>query len=463
MLLYNSRRHRATVSTCLRAPQRVLAALLIAVGVLIRTGVASASAVTPLFQSSTLACFRIPSVASDGHTTVLVAAEQRFSGRPVAYEQFQAEEAAGRGRVDRPIRCSDAGYINIVLRRSLDGGATWQPMQLVVDYRQFLGDDYKVALAGNPTLVWLPQNEQFLLLFAVTRSRGANNAAPCVFEGRSDHPACTDVPAEHGVWMTLSADRGATWTAPQPLTTVGGASEAMLERPGPGHGIILPSGRIVIGAYPNLLLSDDAAATWRYGAAAPRGETSVVMLDDGTVWALVRPPPAMVRRLGEQQGRSTWRLSAYSRDGGETYQSVVPDDRFPVPEVHASLLRVERSGGKGAGIAVAFPSPRRIAVPREIQADRRRLLVAMGDGMATKFCATVMDQGPAGYSDLVSMRQDRIAVVYEGALNGKSFGDQRAYIANILWKVIDVDDFDGCNADSGFFALALPLPKTLYD
>jgi hypothetical protein len=160
---------------------------------------------------------------------------------------------------------------------------------------------------------------------------------------------------------------------------------------------------------------------------------------------------------------STWRLSGYSKNGGETYERVVPDDRFPVPEVQAALLRAERAQGGQASIVVSFPSPRRITVPRDIQADRRRFLVAVGDGMGNRFRGKFEDDGPAGYSDLVSLGPDRIAAVYEGSIDTDSFGDPRAYIAGVLWRTIDLATFDDCDQSSGCFDLARPLPAQLYD
>ena len=76
-----------------------------------------------LFEGGTegYACFRIPAIISSGKT-VLAFAEGRKGG------------------------CSDTGNIDLVLKRSVDGGKSWSGLQVVWDP----GDN----VAGNPAPVF---------------------------------------------------------------------------------------------------------------------------------------------------------------------------------------------------------------------------------------------------------------------------------------------------------------------
>jgi sialidase-1 len=417
----------------------------------------------PLFESDELACYRIPAIVSNNQGVILAAVEQRFNRSSVDYRTYDAKRSSGQLRRDGVLRCSDAGFINIVARRSTDYGATWSDMQLILDHRQFLPPHYRVALAGNPTFVFIPESNRFLLLFSVARSRGSDNSASCVRARWSSQPACRDVPAEQGIWMTTSDDLGESWSAPQPLNLLQ-PKLPELQRPGPGHGIILPSGRVVVPAYPNLLVSDDGGLGWRYGGPNPVGnETSVVLLDDGSIWSSIRVGGQTLRDLVEQNGPSTWRFSGYSSDRGETYERLGGDERLLVPQVHLGLLRIEATRTRPATIVASFPSPRLLTDPPDITADRRRLLVAVSDGTGGQFRGRFVHAGPAGYSDLAYLDPRRFGVLYEGAMAIEPLNGASSYSRNVFWKTIGLAAFDGCIERGACFALSRPLPRRVYD
>ncbi len=424
---------------------------------------ARATGVGALFESDELSCFKVPSVVSDYRGTVIAVVEQRFSYRSIDFAAYMAMQRAGQLRHDTALRCPDAGFTNLVARRSTDHGQTWSEVSLIVDHRSFLAPDYRVALAGNPTLVFVPQSKQLLLLFTVARTRGNDNSAPCIRAKWAPQPACQDVPADQETWITRSDDMGVTWSAPQPLNLLDPPIQD-LQRPGPGHGIVLPSGRIVVGAYPNLLLSDDGGKCWRYGAAtAAKSETSVVLLDDGSVWSSVRLQGKPLQEVVDQNGRSTWRLSAYSNSDGESYDRIVPDDRLPVPRVHIGLLRFAPIAARPATIVASFPSPRSISDPPDVNADRYRLMVAVADGTAAQFRGRFVHAGPAGYSDLADIGHCRIGILYEGAPTIEPVLGTRSHARYVLWKTINLAVFNRCVERRTCFKLVRPLPRRFYD
>ncbi|MCA6090833.1 exo-alpha-sialidase [Streptomyces sp. SCA3-4] len=237
------------------------------------------------------ACYRIPALVTTTHGTLLAFAE---------------------GRKDN---CGDATDIDIVLKRSTDGGRSWEPLR-VVDPGH--GDTH-----GNPAPV-------------VDRRTGRIVLASTYNEGRNDAGNC-DVPCDRTPHMQYSDDDGRSWSSPRDLT-------AALRPPGwnswyatgPGHGIQLARGphrgRLVVGLnaeshdgarttanHAALALSDDGGAHWRLGAVdtyrigAGRtyrqkpSELTLAERADGTVYVNGR----------EQDGTDLGnRDDAVSRDGG---------------------------------------------------------------------------------------------------------------------------------------------------
>ncbi|MBM4437126.1 MAG: exo-alpha-sialidase [Actinobacteria bacterium] len=184
--------------------------------------------------------FRIPALAVTPNGTILAIAEGRRHS------------------------VHDTGDIDLVAKRSVDGGRTWGPLQVVVP-----GEGHT---SGNPTLLVDRASGRVLLPFCRNRSDGDQTA---IMQGKSPRT----------VWITHSDDAGRAWSAPRELTAAVKDPRWTWYGVGPGHGMQLRSGRLVIPAYhvrperydrsdldwAPLLLSDDGGATWRVGAQAQAG------------------------------------------------------------------------------------------------------------------------------------------------------------------------------------------------
>ncbi|MEV4760526.1 sialidase family protein [Micromonospora sp. NPDC049559] len=324
------------------------------------------------------ACFRIPAVVRATNGMVLAFAEGRVKD------------------------CGDDEDIDLVLRRSTDGGHTWGPLQLV--------DEGNGETHGNPVPIVDERTGRIVLVS--TR----NGPAPCP-------NGCDRDP-----WVQVSDDDGATWSAPRELTEAKRPEWNFWYATGPMHGIQLRrgphAGRLVVGASfetwdrvgphvygTHLLYSDDSGATWHIGAETSRDdgtviaqEVTVVELTDGRVYALAR-------ERGTDPGS---RAYAISSDGGETFDAPFATlPKLELPDVQASLLRfgARDAGDRRDRILLSAPAH---PVAREAMAVRSSFDEARSfqDWRQGK----VFWWGPSAYSDLVRLDGDQAALMYEAGV-----------------------------------------------
>ncbi|MEV7077298.1 sialidase family protein [Streptomyces sp. NPDC093516] len=321
------------------------------------------------------ASFRIPAVVAANSGTLLAFCEGRVGSR------------------------DDFGNIDIVLKRSTDGGRTWGPLQVAARN----GD----ALAGNPAPVVLGTGR--VLLVHVRNAAAATEDA--IRRGK--------VSAADGrrVWVRHSDDEGLTWSAPREITREAKKPEWRWYATTPGHALRLTTGRIVVPANHSLpptgtdngtegryngghsLLSDDGGATWRIGYVDddPDGyinanETTAAELPDGRVYFNTRndsPSPGT-------------RADAHSADGGQTLlKPFRPQAGLTAPVCQASVLQL-RDPDLLLYSGPADPGFRALMTIR-----------ASTDGGTTWRPAHTVDGLPAAYSDLVRADQDTVGLLYE--------------------------------------------------
>jgi len=307
----------------------------------------------PLFQSGDLGyhCYRIPSLVVTNRGTILAMAEARKSSR------------------------SDHGDIDLALRRSFDGGGTWTELRMIADDGgHTMGNPCPVVDQTNGT-VWLP--------------------------------FCRD---NKRVLITKSNDDGKTWSKPVDITDVAMNPAWHWVGTGPGHGIQLRSGRLLIpcwaDATPRLgeiqlsycFYSDDHGAAWQHGSALDANasdECEVVELTDDTLYMNMRS------RQGKRQ-----RAYAFSQDGGKTWSTVKYDPRLPEPSCQGSVVRFTdtRQFEKSR---VLLSSP---ANPRA----RTRMTVRVSyDECRGWPVSKGLHSGSAAYSDLAVTNRHDVLCLYE--------------------------------------------------
>ncbi|MFG2366340.1 exo-alpha-sialidase [Streptomyces mirabilis] len=330
-------------------------------------------------QDPGYACFRIPAVVRSTHGTLLAFAE---------------------GRVHD---CGDAGDIDIVVKRSTDGGRTWGPLQVV---NEGAGDTH-----GNPAPI-------------VDRETGRIVLAETYNTGRTDGRGC-DVPCDRTPHLQYSDDDGLSWSAPRDLSAeILPPNWNSWYATGPVHGIQLTrgrhTGRLVFGVNTEtwngsrvtannaaLITSDDGGDHWRIGAS-----DSWPIADDGTFRQ--KPSELTLTERGdgsvlvsgrEQDGTDLGhRTQTVSRDGGDSFTAPFRDlPGLYAPQVQGSVLRL------GDRILLACPG----------DPDRRRTMMIRSsyDGGRTWDSVdrgTVVTTDWSGYSDLVGIGGGAVGLLYEG-------------------------------------------------
>lgn len=311
---------------------------------------------------------------------------------------------------------ADAGDIDLVLKRSRDNGASWSAMQVV-------GDD-GANTVGNPCPV-IDRKTGVIWLFT-THNLGTDR--------EKDIIAGTSA-SSRTVWVMTSRDDGVTWSTPREITREVKRPDWTWYATGPGVGIQLRSGRLVIPANhveastgvhrSHLVYSDDHGRSWKIGASADAGtnESQVVELADGRLLLNMRNHPPKPENF---------RQVATSTDAGLTLSPAAPDRTLIEPPAQASILHLSLAAGAAARHAKAASGRESDAGPLHSEdgarseshalllfanpasAKRERMTVRVSyDEGGTWPAARVVHEGPAAYSSLAALSDRTVGLLYE--------------------------------------------------
>ncbi|PAZ09709.1 alpha-sialidase [Streptomyces sp. SA15] len=336
------------------------------------------------------ATYRIPATVTTRRGTVLAFAEGRHDG------------------------AGDSGDIDVVLRRSEDGGCTWGPLTVVA-----AGEG---NTRGNPAPVVDPRTGEVVL---VTSYNGGGVTEAQIMRG--------EVTAEQSrrVFVQRGGDDGRRFSAPREITGAVKPAGWRWYATGPGHAVALTrgpyAGRLVVAANHSVapgagsgdtgeearyygahaLYSDDGGYSWRlgfvddsYDGVDNANESTAAQLGDGRLYFSSR----------DQHGSSVGnRLDTYSSDGGSTVDRpyAVQATLNDVPVVQGSVLQLPGVGGP-----LLFSGP---SVPTA----RRGMAVWRSDDAGVTFEKVLALSGRwAAYSDLVRVDGGTVGVLYETGVTG---------------------------------------------
>ncbi|MDF1862529.1 MAG: sialidase family protein [Verrucomicrobiales bacterium] len=328
----------------------------------------------------------------------------------------------------------DASEIDLVLKRSSDGGKTWGPIEVVQeneDFRSLFGDKEIEITIGNP--------------------------APVVDLLDPEHPGRIWLPfnlENDRVFVIYSDNSGKSWSPRREITKDVKKEPWGWYATGPVHSIQIQhgphKGRLVIPCDHRLsddgedrgpngahaVLSDDHGKTWRIGAldetyedGLNANETTVVELDDGSLYFNTR----------DQNGKAPGtRGEAWSRDGGETFESGSPDWQafrpvegvLDLPVVQGALLRAGKN-------LLLFSGPDENGPTGKGRSDLR-IRYSTDEAKSWKD-GPLIHTGPAAYSDMVRISDHQIGVLFESGEAGQKNAYQRIQFITLNHKDIPKD------------------------
>ncbi|MEU6142627.1 sialidase family protein [Streptomyces sp. NPDC047081] len=334
--------------------------------------------------------YRIPATVTTRRGTVLAFAEGRHNS------------------------AADSGHIDVVLRRSRDGGCTWDPMQVVA-----AGNG---NTRGNPAPVVDPRTGAIVLVTSY------NSGA--VTEGQIMRGEVTPEQSRR-VFVQQSWNDGRGFSAPRDITAEVKPANWRWYATGPGHAVALTrgphAGRLVVPANhsvaPPAGSTDTGQEARYYGAHAiysdDGGDTWHIGLVDGAHDGYVNPNESTAAELPDgrlyfssrdQSGTSAGnRLDSYSSDGAESLDRpyAVQPTLNDVPVVEGSVLQLR---APDAPLLFSGPS---VPTVRQSMAIWRST-----DQGATFTNVLTLSQQRAAYSDLVQVGWNTVGILYETGASG---------------------------------------------
>lgn len=336
--------------------------------------------------------YRIPSLVVSNSGTVLAFCEGRKEGK------------------------SDHGNIHIMLKRSFDGGQTWEKMQKVWSEEQ---GKQKIT-CGNPTAVVDRDTGTIWLLFC------RNN---------------------NTVWYTYSEDDGASWNNPVEITSEVKKEDWTWYATGPGHGIQLAegdfAGRLIIpcnhtelkgselkrGEVPSssragakrhchIIYSDDHGQNWKLGESTPlpseekADEAGVYFAGNECVVVETGKKVYLNTRGGTYPMKCGYRKFSWSYDGGESWEPLKIDNELIEPCCHAGIV-----GGTqfpGDKDIVLFANPANGPEPDWDKGRKKMTVRASFDNCQSWPLSKMLHKGPSSYADLTVLNDGTILCLYEG-------------------------------------------------
>lgn len=312
----------------------------------------------------------------------------------------------------------DSGNIDLVLKRSFDGGETWGPMQIIVnDVDNTCGNPAPVV-DRDTGIIWMP----------ITKNPG-NIHEGQINEGKGIRE----------VWLTKSEDDGASWSEAINISATTRYADWRWYATGPCHGIQLESGRLVIPCdhshgpdfetwHSHVIYSDDHGASWQMGGTVGSGkmnESTVLEREDGSLLLNMRSYRGIHRRA-----------VATSQDGGITWSEAKDEDVLIEPRCQATILRLTSSTDMRRG-RILFSNP--ASTRREVMAVR----MSYDDG-ETWPAYKWLHLGPAAYSDLVALDGGAFGCLYE---RGKQSAYEKVTFARLglNWLTDGRDRFESGN------------------
>jgi sialidase-1 len=281
---------------------------------------------------------------------------------------------------------NDSGDIDTLVSRSFDNGKAWTKHLVIADWGP--------ETIGNPnTLI----DRKTGTIWAFLSAHQARFPQKLIIAGKdSIH-----------ILVVKSTDDGAHWTKPVDITTrIAGRDQGQtFFTCGPGTGIQLASGRLVVPvyyrwrgndtSYAAAMYSDDGGTSWTVGK--PAGEFT----NEGQLAEL--PNGSLIYNMRSYAGRNR-RAVSLSRDGGATWTQPVLNEMLVEPICQAGMVRY-----KGSSLLFSNPA--------DIKRDNMSVRLSYDEGRTWPVVRSLYS-GPSAYSSLTVLKDGTVGCLYERGEKG---------------------------------------------
>jgi len=322
------------------------------------------------------------------------------------------------------------GDIDIGLSRSMDGGQTWEPMQIVLDMDSWGGLPEKYNGVGDACILadevtgnvfvaglWmygvLDKNGQWIE--GLTNTSTAWNHQ---WRDKGSQPGF-DVKHTSQFLLTESSDDGKTWKKQKNLTKMLKKYNWWLFAPAPGRGITMEDGTLVFPTqgrdaeglpFSNITYSKDHGKTWHISnpAATNTTESAVVQLSNGSLMLNMRD-----NRNRKTKGENNGRAIAVTMDMGASWtEHPTSHKALKEPVCMASLIKAEYAVHGHEKSILFFSNPNH-------QYKRQHLTIkaSFDDGMTwpEKYWLLLDEGRGRGYSCLTQINDTILGILYESS------------------------------------------------
>lgn len=283
----------------------------------------------------------------------------------------------------RIAEAADDGAHHIVMKRSTDSGVSFSRSEILVKSKN--GESW-----ANPTIVQDGKTEKLYLFYALNHDNTSTQ-----------------------VYYITSKDEGVSWSAATEISHLfnGNGNGQTFHLPGPGHGIQLKNGRLMVPVWhrksisyaaaernygANCVYSDDHGKTWKTGGDTPVGEfneSQIVEQVNGDVLLIGR---TIRRHLGSAQAK------VWSKDKGQrwtrelSYDTALTGNACDIGLIRHSLK----------------PNVILVSQPADLK-KRKDLTIRMSTDEGRSWSVNkLLQEGSATYSDLAVLPDKSILCLY---------------------------------------------------
>lgn len=316
--------------------------------------------------------------------------------------------------------------VDVGMSRSIDGGITWEPMEIIMDMGEWGGLSERENGIGDPAV--LVDRKTGTIWVAAVWAHGH----PGQRNWWASKPGMTPEMTSQFV-LVKSEDDGKTWSDEINITNQIKKSEWYLLLQGPGKGITLKDGTLCFPAqfkdknqmaYSTIITSKNGGKTWRIGTGAKSNttEAQVIQLDNGSLMLNMRD-----NRNGSDKSETNGRSVYVTSDLGKTWEKH-PTSRtnaLKEPTCMASIIKDEFIVNGEKRNLVLFSNPN-----SKYGRHMMTIKASFDDGNTWSIDKQLLlDEGyGAGYSCMTKIDDNTVGILYEGSQ------------ANLIFQAVKIDE-----------------------